>query len=135
METNNTELFEGETNMGNTKKILEKMQKGFDRLDKRMEHMDKRLDGMDKRLDGMDKRLDGMDKRLDKLEHATRDIQLTIENEIRPNIQVIAEGHADINRKLDEALKVENEKEIMKIHLTYLENEVRRIKEKIGESA
>ncbi len=149
METNNTELFEGETNMGNTKKILEKMQKGFDRLDKRMDHMDKRLDGMDKRLDGMDKRLDGMDKRLDgmdkrldgmdkrldKLEHATRDIQLTIENEIRPNIQVIAEGHADINRKLDEALKVENEKEIMKIHLTYLENEVRRIKEKIGESA
>lgn len=128
METNNTELFEGETNMGNTKKILEKMQKGFDRLDKRMDHMDKRLDGMDKRLDGMD-------KRLDKLEHATRDIQLTIENEIRPNIQVIAEGHADINRKLDEALKVENEKEIMKIHLTYLENEVRRIKEKIGESA
>ena len=135
METNNTELFEGETNMGNTKKILEKMQKGFDRLDKRMDHMDKRLDGMDKRLDGMDKRLDGMEKRLDKLEHATRDIQLTIENEIRPNIQVIAEGHADINRKLDEALKVENEKEIMKIHLTYLENEVRRIKEKIGESA
>ena len=135
METNNTELFEGETNMGNTKKILEKMQKGFDRLDNRMDHMDKRLDGMDKRLDGMDKRLDGMDKRLDKLEHATRDIQLTIENEIRPNIQVIAEGHADINRKLDEALKVENEKEIMKIHLTYLENEVRRIKEKIGESA
>ena len=135
METNNTELFEGETNMGNTKKILEKMQKGFDRLDKRMDHMDKRLDGMEKRLDGMDKRLDGMDKRLDKLEHATRDIQLTIENEIRPNIQVIAEGHADINRKLDEALKVENEKEIMKIHLTYLENEVRRIKEKIGESA
>ena len=128
METNNTELFEGETNMGNTKKILEKMQKGFDRLDKRMDHMDKRLDHMDKRLDGMD-------KRLDKLEHATRDIQLTIENEIRPNIQVIAEGHADINRKLDEALKVENEKEIMKIHLTYLENEVRRIKEKIGESA
>jgi len=128
METNNTELFEGETNMGNTKKILEKMQKGFDRLDKRMDHMDKRLDGMEKRLDGMD-------KRLDKLEHATRDIQLTIENEIRPNIQVIAEGHADINRKLDEALKVENEKEIMKIHLTYLENEVRRIKEKIGESA
>lgn len=135
METNNTELFEGETNMGNTKKILEKMQKGFDRLDKRMDHMDKRLDHMDKRLDHMDKRLDGMDKRLDKLEHATRDIQLTIENEIRPNIQVIAEGHADINRKLDEALKVENEKEIMKIHLTYLENEVRRIKEKIGESA
>ena len=128
METNNTELFEGETNMGNTKKILEKMQKGFDRLDKRMDHMDKRLDHMDKRLDGMD-------KRLDKLEHATRDIQLTIENEIRPNIQVIAEGHADINRKLDEALKVENEKEIMTIHLTYLENEVRRIKEKIGESA
>ena len=121
-------MHEGELDMGNTKKLMDMMQKGFDRLDKRM-------DKMDKRMNKMDKRMDTIDKRLVNLEHTTKDIQLTIENEIRPNIQTIAEGHLDLNRKLDEALKVENEKEIMKIHLTHLENEVRRIKEKQGEPA
>lgn len=122
MDTRKETTYERGSDMGNTKKILEKMEKGFDCLNKRM-------DKMEKRLDGMDKRLDGVDKRLDSLEYTTKDILLTIENEIRPNIQTIAEAHIDLNRKLDEALKTENEKEIMKIHLTYLENEVRRIKE------
>ena len=128
MDTRKETTYERGSAMGNTKKILDKMEKGFDCLNKRM-------DKMEKRLDGIDKRLDGMDKRLDSLEYTTKDILLTIENEIRPNIQIIAEAHMDLNRKLDEALKTENEKEIMKIRLTYLENEVRRIKEKIGESA
>ncbi len=136
MDTRKETTYERGSDMGNTKKILEKMEKGFDclnkrmdKMDKRLDDMDKRLDGIDKRLDGIDKRLDGVDKRLDSLEYTTKDILLTIENEIRPNIQTIAEAHIDLNRKLDEALKTENEKEIMKIHLTYLENEVRRIKE------
>ena len=143
MDTRKETTYERGSDMGNTKKILDKMEKGFDCLNKRMDKMDKRLDGMDKRLDGMDKRLDGMDKRLDgmdkrldgvdkrldSLEYTTKDILLTIENEIRPNIQIIAEAHMDLNRKLDEALKTENEKEIMKIRLTYLENEVRQLKE------
>ena len=115
MDTRKETTYERGSDMGNTKKFLEKMEKGFDCLNKRM--------------DKMEKRLDGMDKRLDSLEYTTKDILLTIENEIRPNIQTIAEAHIDLNRKLDEALKTENEKEIMKIHLTYLENEVRRIKE------
>ena len=129
MDTRKETTYERGSDMGNTKKILDKMEKGFDCLNKRMDKMDKRLDGMDKRLDGMDKRLDGVDMRLDSLEHTTKNIMLTIENEIRPNIQIIAEAHMDLNRKLDEALKTENEKEIMKIRLTYLENEVRQLKE------
>jgi hypothetical protein len=39
-----------------------------------------------------------------------RDIQLTLENETNQNIKLIAEGHLDLTRKLDEALKIENEK-------------------------
>ena len=88
-----------------------------------------------KKLDEMNDRMDKMNERLERVESNTRDIQLTIENEIRPNIRIIAEGHLDLNRKLDESLKINNEKEIMKLHLTSLENEVRRLKEKIGEPA
>ena len=39
-----------------------------------------------------------------------RVLQLTLENETTRNIKLIAEGHMDLNRKLDEALKIDNEK-------------------------
>lgn len=61
-----------------------------------------------------------------------KDIQLTLENETNRNIALIAEGHLDLSRKLDDALKVENEKEMLLIRVNRLENEIRQIKEKIN---
>lgn len=49
--------------------------------------------------------LDKLNK-LDVLEKKITDIQLTLENETNKNIQIIAEGHLDLSRKLDEALKL-----------------------------
>ena len=64
-----------------------------------------------------------------------REIQLTLENETNRNIKIIAEGHLDLSRKLDDALKVENEKEMLLLRVTSLENEVRRLKRRIEEIA
>lgn len=59
------------------------------------------------------------------------DIQLTLENETNRNIRIIAEGHIDLSRRLDEALKVENEKEMLLIRVNILENELRKVKERL----
>jgi chromosome segregation ATPase len=83
------------------------------------------------RLDNVDARLDKMESRLDRVERKVTDIQMTLENETNKNIQIIAEGHLDLSRKLDDALKVENEKEMLLIRVNRLENEVRRLKDKI----
>ena len=64
-----------------------------------------------------------------------RDTRLTLENETNKNIQTIAVGHYDLTRKLDEALKVENEKERLLIRVTHLENELRKLKERIEDIA
>ena len=58
-------------------------------------------------------------------------IQLTLENETNRNIKIIAEGHLDLSRKLDEALKIDNEKEMLLIRVNHLENELRKVKERI----
>lgn len=70
--------------------------------------------------------------RMAHIEDNVIDIQLTLENETNKNISLIAEGHLDLSRKLDDALKVENEKEMLLIRVNRLENEIRRIKEKIS---
>lgn len=63
------------------------------------------------------------------------EVQLTLENETNKKINIVAEGHLDLTRKLDDALKVENEKEMLLLRVTSLENELRRIKKRIEEIA
>ncbi len=66
------------------------------------------------------------------LDGNVKDLQLTLENETNRNIRIIAEGHLELNRKLDEALKVEHEKELMYLRVNVLENDMRIVKEKVG---
>lgn len=68
---------------------------------------------------------------LEPIKRDIKSIQLTLENETNRNIRIIAEGHLDLGRKLDEALRIDNEKEMLLIRVNTLENELRRIKERI----
>ncbi len=69
------------------------------------------------------------------LKHAVKDIQMTLENETNRNIKLIAEGHLDLSRKLNEALQTDSEKELLLVRVTSLENEVRRLKARIEQIA
>jgi hypothetical protein len=59
-------------------------------------------------------------------------LEMTLENETNRNIKIIAEGHMDLVRKLDEALAVKNEREMMKLRVNVLENDMRIVKNRIG---
>ncbi len=69
-------------------------------------------------------------KKMEPIKKDLKEIQLTLENETNRNIKIVAEGHLDLVRKLDEALKVENEKEMLLVRVNILESDVRRLKEK-----
>ncbi len=106
---------------------LDKMDRRFDEMDHRLDKMDHRFDEMDHRFDEMDHRLDEMDHRLDKVEKKVTEVQVTLENETNKGIQIVGEGHLDLSRKLDEALTIENEKEMLKLRINRLESEVKKI--------
>ncbi len=63
-------------------------------------------------------------------------IKMTLENETNRNIRIIAEGHSDLSRKFDEALKHEQqyheERELLLVRVNSIENDVRKIKEKVA---
>lgn len=76
-------------------------------------------------------RVQGVEGKARKLEGHVQGIRLTLENETNKNINIIAEGHLNLSRKLDEALKVENEKEVLLIRINRLENGYRTLKEQV----
>lgn len=97
--------------------------------------MDERFDKVDARLDKVDARLDQMDARFNRLEKDVTGIKLTLENEIRTNIMRVAEGHLDLYRKLDDAQRIDNEKEMIAIRVNILETELRKVKERLEQIA
>ena len=84
-------------------------------------------------LDMQDMKTDIQDMKTDirDLKSRVSGIEMTLENETNRNIRIIAEGHADLCRKLDEALKVENEKELLLVRTNIMENDIRKIKDKL----
>lgn len=80
------------------------------------------------KLDIILDKLNGIDNRVLTLES-------TLENVTNKNISIIAEGHLDLSRKLDEALKVENEKELLLIRVNMLENDIKKIKQRLEQIA
>ena len=83
-------------------------------------------------VSGLKEDVSGLKDDVRGLKQDVKRIELTLENETNKNIKVIAEGHLDLARKLDEALKVENEREILLLRMNVLENDVRNIKESIA---
>lgn len=67
-----------------------------------------------------------------KLEHQMKNFELDMENVLVPNIQMVAEGHLDLNRKLNEAIKAENERGLLQVRMNLLEKDMRRLKDKAG---
>ena len=76
-------------------------------------------------------KLDLLLEKVGTIEKKVSNIELTLENEIRTNIKRVAEGHLDLSRNLHEALKIDNEKEMLAIRVSVLETELRRIKTKL----
>ena len=66
------------------------------------------------------------------IESDVTSIKLTLDNEIRANIQRVAEGHLDLSRNLHDAMQPSNEVEMLAIKVRMLETEARDLKHKIS---
>ena len=104
-----------------TTELLTKLLEGFSRLETR-------LNTIDEKLDVMEGRLSKIEKRLNTLENRVTSIEIQLENTVIPHIQLIAESHIDLSRKLDNAIEQRLEREMLKMRVEVLEGDMRRCK-------
>lgn len=90
-----------------------------------------KLDLILSEMQGIKTDVQDLKQRTTSIETNVADMKLTFENEIRVNIQRVAEGHLDLSRNLHDALKIDNEKEMLAIRVSVLETELRRIKTRL----
>lgn len=115
-------------NVKNINSTLNNMNKQFDDINNQIAEMKTDIQNVKDET----KQISEMKTDIQKMKNEIREISLTLKNETNRNIKIIAEGHLDLSRKLDKALTVENEKEMALIRINMMENELRRIKEKLA---
>ena len=104
-----------------------------DKLNIVIDTMNQKFEKIDERFEKIDEQLSDLKDGQEKLCTRVTNLELLYENEIKRDIQLIAEGHSIIIRKLDELLKVKDDHEYTKIRLDILESRVNRLeKERIS---
>ena len=115
----------------------------FAGLEDRFVGLEDRFVGLEDRFVGLEDRFVGLEDRFTQSEAATdlrfnrveqklESMGLMLENEISKKIDAIGEGHDYLKRNLDDALRVEKDKEWMELNILNLRMDVRKIKDKLA---
>lgn len=107
----------------------------LDKVDKLERDFSEFREELDEFMAEIREELDELKRRIDKVENDVLGIKITLENEIRTNIMRVAEGHQDLYRKLREATKTDDEREMIAIRVNMMEAELRTIKERLDQIA
>lgn len=73
-----------------------------------------------------------LDLKTDAIQNKVVYTNLILENEIRVNIQRVAEGHLDLSRNLHDAIRSGNEIEALTIRVGILESDMKKVKAKLA---
>lgn len=92
---------------GHVMENMELLQAMRQMMEKVVSPIYERLDKMDERLDKMDERLDGIESRLEKVETLATKTQVTLENDIKPKINLLFEGHITLQNRFSQLDRME----------------------------
>ena len=112
--------------------LLHKIYSGMQSMSQEIQSMRSDMQSMNQEIQSIRQEIQSLNARVDRLEERVSNLEMTLENETNRNIRIIEEGHLDVMRKLDDALEVTNEKEILLLRVNHLENEIQRIKKVIS---
>lgn len=140
---------EGETILA----MLEGLNSKFDDLDLKFELLDTKFEALDNKYEASDSRFEMFDDKFERFEssvanvHGTMEqleqktdevhavcsaVQQVFQEELNGSMHAIAKAFQGMERKLEEAVRVKAENEVLRMRMEQLENEVQKIKEHLG---
>lgn len=147
LETMNHSLAGIEGKVDNTHEHLLRLEEStnerFMKMEDRFVGLEDRFAGLEDRFVGLEGRFVGLedrftqseaatDLRFNRVEQTLESMGLMLENEISKKIDANGEGHDYLKRNLDDALRVEKDKEWMELNILNLRMDVRKIKDKLA---
>ncbi len=97
-----------------------------------MEEMKEELSELKTDMTSVKGEVSGLREELSDVKTDVQSTKMIMENEIRVNIQRVAEGHLDLSRNLHEAMKPSNTMEMLQIQVSVLESKVKELERKVS---
>ena len=140
LDTMNYSLAGIEGKVDNTHEHLLRLEEStnerFMKMEDRFAGLEDRFVGLEGRFVGLEDRFTqseaATDLRFNRVEQTLESMGLMLENEISKKIDANGEGHDYLKRNLDDALRVEKDKEWMELNILNLRMDVRKIKDKLA---
>ena len=101
-------------------------------LDSKVNSLENKVVALDNKVNSLDTKTNSLESNLKEIKSHVRHTDLILENEIRINIQRVAEGHLDLSRILHDAMHPSSEVEMLSLRLRMVESEVRQLKAKVS---
>lgn len=128
---------------------MDNLENKMDRLEGKVDNLEVKVDNLEVKVDNLEVKVDNLEVKVDNLEakvecldgevkglkEQVTEVQMTLENDTNKKIEIIAEGHIDLARRLHKALEVSTDQEMLFLRVTSLENDVRRLKEQATKTA
>lgn len=109
-------------------RLEQKMQEMKDSLEGKIQKLQETTDGLEGKVEKLQETTGSLEGKVQKLDSKLDSINLRIENEVLRAVHIIAEGHIDLKRHLDEAQADRRERESILLRILNLEYEVKEIK-------
>lgn len=97
-----------------------------------MQNMKADMQALAQRVTNIENKVTEIENKVTRIENKVTKIDLTIKNELRANIQRIAEGHLDLSRIIREVIRPSSEVEMLAIKVRMLESDMREVKAKLA---
>lgn len=91
-----------------------------------------KLDLLLSEMQEMKQDIQALNQKTDVIESKVIHTESILENEIRVNIQRVAEGHLDLSRNLHETIRRSNEAEMLAIKVRMLESDIKELKSRFA---
>ena len=118
------DLSQTQNNAGEMQNNMKEMRQGMDDIRQDMKEMQHNMNQMQQDITQMQEGMSEMRENICDLQINVRKVQMTVENETNRNIKIIAEAHLNLSQKLDKALEVEQEREMLMLRVNRLENKI-----------
>lgn len=113
------------------KSIGRLLEEKLEPVNERLDSIESRVTSIEGKVDSLESKVNSIEDKVDSLESKVVSIELTLENETNRNIKIIAEGHLDLSRKLNEAIHIASDiksrQEIQDIYLNQHESRLKSI--------
>ena len=111
------------------KEMLELMKQALEPVHEKLTVLDTKMTSLDEKVNSLDAKVTSLDEKVNSLDADVRGIKVVLENEVRRDLNLLAEGHAAILERLPS----QEEKEALEARMDAMEAAIRLHSKQIRE--